>query len=427
MTRVLLFSTTTGYQLRAFNEAAARLGIELLFATDRCDHLDDPWQDHAIPVRFHARDASIAAIVEAAATRPVDGVIAVGDRPVALAAAAADALGITWHTVEGAVASTDKRHSRATLALAGLPAPRFSMMSVNARVDDAGIVVPRDPAVGFPCVLKPVGLSGSRGVIRADDPVEFGAAFRRIRALLARPEIRAARMGLEGQILIEQYIVGREYAVEGVMTHGAFTPFAIFDKPDPLVGPFFEETIYVTPSHLPAPRQQAIVAHVESAARALGLVHGPVHAECRVTVDGTVFVLEVAGRPIGGLCSRVLRFEPGRASLEEVLLRHSVGHPIDRFARESAAAAVMMIPIPRRGIFKGVRGVDAARGVAGVEDVRITAKPDQLLEPLPEAGSYLGFIFARGSGAAEAERAVRDAQNCMEFEIEREIAVSPLP
>jgi len=427
LTRVLLFSTTTGYQLRAFNEAASRLGIELLFATDRCDHLDDPWQDHAIPVRFHAREASLSAILEKAATRAVDGVIAVGDRPVALAAATADALGITWHTAEGALASTDKRHSRTTLALAGLPAPRFSMMSVNARVDDSGIVAPRDPAVGFPCVLKPVGLSGSRGVIRADDPAEFGDAFRRIRALLARPEIRAARMGLEGQILIEQYIVGREYAVEGVMTRGAFTPFAIFDKPDPLVGPFFEETIYVTPSHLSAARQQAIVAHVESAARALGLVHGPVHAECRVTVDGIVFVLEVAGRPIGGLCSRVLRFEPEGASLEEVLLRHAVGEPIDRFARESAGAAVMMIPIPRRGIFKGVRGVDAARGVPGVDDVRIAAKPDQLLEPLPEAGSYLGFIFAHGSSAADAERAVRDAHNCMEFEIDREITLSPRP
>ena len=426
MTRVLLLSTTTGYQLRAFDEAAARLGVDLLLATDRCDHLADPWRDQAVPVRFHARDASVAAIVTAAATRPIGGVIAVGDRPVPLAAAAARALRIPWHSVEGAAASADKRHSRTALAVAGLPSPQFSIVPVNGSVGDSAFVAPHLPRVGFPCVLKPAGLSGSRGVIRANDPEEFGAAFRRIRALLGRADVRVARTGLVEQILVEEYIAGREYAVEAVMTRGTLQPFAIFDKPDPLVGPFFEETLYVTPSHLAAEAQQAVFAHVERAARALGLVHGPVHAECRVVEDGTVFVLEVAGRPIGGLCSRVLRFAPGAASLEDVLLRHAIDHPIGAFARESRAAAVMMIPIPGRGVFKGVRGDVAARGVAGVDDVRVTAKPDQLIEPLPEGSSYLGFIFAHGETAAAAERAVRTAHACLAFEIDREIVVSPL-
>ncbi len=437
MTRVLLLSHTTGYQLRAFNDAAAELGIQLLFATDRCHMLDDPWQDHAIPVRFQDIGESVEAIRRAAAHAPVDGVIAVGDRPVVLAAHAASALALPWHTTGGASASADKRRSRAALAAARLPSPAFAVVRVEPEDIDRAVST---NGVGYPCVLKPVGLSGSRGVIRANDPVELAAAYRRIRALLARPHVRAARAGLEDEILVESFIPGREFAIEGVMTEGRLTVFAIFDKPDPLEGPFFEETIYVTPSRVPDTEQRAIESTVQRAAAALGLGHGPVHAECRVTDDGRVFVLEVAARPIGGLCSRVLRFArqdsgggPERAalrrddrwSLEHVLLEHAIGRPIGRYERELGGAAVMMVPIPARGLLKNVAGEEDARSVPGVDEVRITAKRDQLLEPLPEAGSYLGFIFARGAAPADAERAVREAHGRLRFDIAAQIEVVP--
>src|SRR4051794_26687825 len=337
MRRVLVLSHTTGYQLRAFNDAAETLGFQLVFATDRCQHLDDPWQDRAIPVRFFDVPASVAAIVRQAGEFPMEGLIAVGDQPVVLAAHAASALNLPWHSVGGAIASTDKRRSRAALMAAGLPSPRHAVVSAR----DAN--VESDAGATYPCVLKPIGLSGSRGVIRANSPREFLAARERIGALLARPQIRAARTGLEDQILVEEYIDGREFAVEGLMTNGALRVFAIFDKPDPLQGPFFEETIYVTPSRLDLAAQRLIVDHVQRGAVALGLHHGPVHAECRVTPGGQVYLLEIAGRPIGGLCSRVLSFrattvgaaiagnraEPTRYqspfdTLESVLLRHAV-------------------------------------------------------------------------------------------------------
>ena len=447
MTRILLFSHTTGYQLRAFNDAAEGLGIELLFATDRCRKLDDPWQDRAIPVRFHDLDSSLALIARRAKDSPVDGLIAVGDRPVVLAARAAEALGIHWHSVAGAAASTDKRQSRAALAAAGLPSPRFSIHGSGFTMRDSGSAIKEsgsairdsgsairdqgfDERLEFPVVLKPLGLSGSRGVIRANNAGEFNAASARISALLARPQIRAARTGLDDEILVEEYIDGQEFALEGVLTDGSLRVLALFDKPDPLEGPFFEETIYVTPSRAPADIQTRLVASVGDAARALGLAHGPVHAECRVTAGGDVYVLEVAARPIGGLCSRVLTFttegrpEPDRgAALETVLLEHAVGRSIDGYLREEAAAAVMMIPIPRRGIYKGVSGEASARDVAGVTEIRITAKEGQLLEPLPEAGSYLGFIFARGATPQAAEEAVRAAHQRLEFAITRELSV----
>jgi biotin carboxylase len=417
--RVLLLSTTTGYQLRSFSGAAGELGVSLVFATDRCRSLDDPWQDAAVPVRFHDEDASLAAIVAAAGQAPIDGVVAVGDRPVVLAARAAEALGLAGNPPAAARASVHKRLARDAFASAGLPSPACVATTVGRGIEHVA------GALAYPVVMKPVGLSGSRGVIRADDPAALRAAFERVARLLARPEIRALRTGSEDELLIERFIEGREYAVEGLLTHGAFTALAVFDKPDPLDGPFFEESIYVTPSRAGEVTTTAIVAAVARAARALGLTHGAVHAECRVNGEG-VFVLEVAARPIGGLCSRVLRLAAAGGaplSLEHLLLRHALGHDLAGVSRESCASAVMMVPIPERGVFREVRGVERASQVAHVEEVRITARPDQLLEPLPEAGSYLGFIFARAADPARAEAAVREAHACLTFVLDRPLDV----
>jgi biotin carboxylase len=414
---ILVLSTTTGYQLRSFGEAARRLGVELMFATDRCHTLDDPWQDAAVPVRFDALDGSVEAVLAASVDRPIEGVVAVGDRPVALAAQLASRLGLPGNPPEAAAASANKLLARQRFSAAGLIAPWHFPVSTGAD--------PRETAgrARYPAVVKPLGLSGSRGVIRVNSPEELVNAFGRVRALLGRPEIRQLRLDNDSTILVEGYVAGREYAVEGLLTGGACRTLAIFDKPDPLDGPFFEETVYVTPARLPSSDIDAIESAVARAAGALGLRHGPLHAECRLTPQG-VFVLEVAARPIGGLCSRVLRFGgAGETSLEELLLRHAMGEDVATVEREPSAAAVMMIPIPKRGIFKRVDGVPAAREVEHVEDVHVTARIDQLIEPLPEAGSYLGFIFARAPLPDDAETAVRDAHRRLTFAIDPAIAL----
>jgi len=424
--RVLILSATTGYQLRSFNEAAERLGVVLAFATDRCHSLDDPWQDQALPVRWHEEDASVARVLAAAAERRFSGVLSVGDRPARLAARASEALGLPGHPLESVIDATSKLRARRRFQAAGLATPWFVVVPAMAPAHD----IARDPQVAYPCVIKPTALSGSRGVIRADTPTEAAAAIERIRALLARRDIRALHIRDGDQIIVEGYIPGREYAIEGVMTHGRLQPLAIFDKPDPLDGPFFEETIYVTPPSLDEREERAILTAVEQAVAALGLRHGPVHAECR-TDAGRVVMLEVAPRPIGGLCSRVLRFVPEASPdaapipLEELLLRHAIGEDVSSWRREPGAAAVMMIPIPRRGHLRRVEGEERARAVPLVESVRITARQDQLLEPLPEAGSYLGFIFARAMSPSAATQALRDAHACLSFVIEAQIGVRP--
>jgi biotin carboxylase len=417
MTRVLLLSTTTGYQLRSFDEAAARIGIDLIFATDRCHQLDDPWRDRAIAVRFHEEPQSLEAIVAEAARAPFHGILAVGDRPTLLAARAAARLRLPGNPPEAAAASGNKRETRARFDRAGLPVPWH--LAVSVRRDATRLA--HDAHVDYPCVLKPVGLSGSRGVIRANSPEEFIAAFGRIRMLLDRVDVRAARTDSDDLLLVEGFIPGVEVAVEGVLTNGTLQIFAIFDKPDPLDGPFFEETIYVTPSSLGAMTQVKLAAAVQQATSALGLRHGPIHAECRIAGEWIV-VLEVAARPIGGLCSKALRFDGG-VSLEEILLRHAIGEDISTRWRESSGSAVMMIPIPKRGILKKTDGEALAREVPHVEEVIITAKRDQLLEPLPEAGSYLGFIFARADSPAAAEAAVRQAHRRLSFTIDVAIDV----
>jgi hypothetical protein len=424
---VLLVAATTGYQTRAFGDAAGRLGVRLVFATDRCDQLEDPWWDQAIPIRFHAEDQAVRAIVEAARDAPLSGVLAVGDRPTIIAARAAQALGLPGNPPHAASASRNKLGTRLALRAAGLPLPWFQPVSL---ADDPAALA---RSVPYPCVLKPLALSGSRGVIRADDPAAFVAAFARIRTMLESLDVRSERDSVHDALLVESFIPGREHALEGLLDRGRLQTLAIFDKPDPLDGPFFEETIYATPSGLSRDEQDAVRDAVAAATRALGLGHGPIHAECRINEEG-VFVLEAAARPIGGLCARALRFAkagpqasgaspPETIALEELLLRHALGEDVTGYARDPAASGVMMVPIPRRGVYRGVDGTQAARAVAGIDDLQITAKPDQILVPLPEGKSYLGFIFARGPEAAGVVSALREAHSCLRFVIERELPV----
>ena len=415
MTRVLLVASTTGYQIRSFEEAARSLGVRLVFASDRCDQLEDPWWDQAIPVRFHEEAQSVEKVRAACSAMPIDGILAVGDRPALLAARIGRALGLPGHPPEAAAVSRNKLATRKALRAAGLPTPAF--LTVGVDTDPRTIA----STVGFPAVVKPLALSGSRGVVRVDTPDELIAAFERLRRLLAGRDVRVERDEAHGQVLIESFIPGTEYAFEGLMTHGRLQTLAVIDKPDPLNGPYFEETIYRMPSVAPLDTQDRIVASVAAACAAIGLFHGPVHAECRVN-DSNVHVLEVAARPIGGLCSRALRFGQG-TTLEEVLLRQALGENVSSYAREQAASGVMMIPIPRRGIYRRVEGIDRAKAVTGVEDIQITAKPDTTLVPPPEAKSYLGFIFARGNEPWDVDRALRAAHARLDFVVEREMAL----
>ena len=396
MKRVLLFAATTGYQVREFAEAARLLDVELVLATDRCHILENPWGDDAAPVRFEDPDLGIEAL---AARGPFDGILAVGDRPACIAAQAAERLGLRFHPAEAAGAAANKLLARERFRAGGMPVPEFRPM----RLADAHR---SDTPVRFPCVLKPLDSSASRGVIRANNQEEFRAAVERI-----------ARMQ-GGDILVEDYIPGREFALEGVVRAGKLQTLALFDKPNPLEGPFFEETIYLTPSRQPDREPNDVQGRIretaQAAVTALGLTEGPVHAEMRVNEQG-VWILEAAARPIGGLCARVLLFGAPFLTLEQLLLRHALGDDVSNAKLAPGSHGVMMIPIPHAGVYRGITGLEEARRVTGVEDIVITAKEGQEMLALPEGSAYLGFIFLRAASSDRVEKGLREAHRCLNF------------
>jgi biotin carboxylase len=422
--RLLILCTTTGYQTRAFVDAAEKLGLAVVFGSDRCKRLDDPWQDGALALRFEDPEASARQIAEFASASRIDGIVSLGDRPTPAAARACEALRLPHHPPEAADVCRDKYQSRERLRAAGLNVPSFIRCVIGSNTDEA--LVSGGAGISFPCVLKPLALSGSRGVIRANTPEEFTAAFGRICALLRSPDVQVMREETSHFIQVESYVEGVEIAVEGLVDRGRLQVLAIFDKPDPLTGPFFEETIYVTPTRLSPPAQAAVIETLERAVTALALFHGPLHAELRLNAHG-VWVLEVAARSIGGLCSRALRFHSsGNAhpiSLEELIIKLALGEPIHDVHREIEASGVMMIPIPEAGVFEQVDGVEQSLATPGVEELRITARPLQKLVPLPEGCSYLGFIFARGTRPEIVEEALRRAHGRLRFKIARALPV----
>ena len=393
---MLLLLPSATYRAADFLAAAEGLGVEIAVASERRQAMSALMGDRALVIPLRRPEEAADRIVALAERTPLDAVVAVDDGGVATAALASERLGLEHNSPRAALAARDKGAMRAALAKAGVTQPRHRPL---ARDEDAGEAASE---VGLPCVIKPVGLSGSRGVIRADDPAGARAAAERVRAILA-----AAGEDAGVPLLVEQFVPGAEVAVEGLLRSGRLETLAIFDKPDPLDGPFFEETIYVTPSRLPGDVQAAVGHTVAAAAAALELREGPVHAELRLP-GGPPVVLELAARSIGGLCSRALRFGAG-VSLEEVILRHALGLPLEGLRREAAASGVMMIPVPSAGRLREVAGQEGARSIPGVVGLEISIPPGGTLVPLPEGDRYLGFIFARGNTPEEVEVALRAA------------------
>ena len=409
MDRLLLLLPTRTYRTEAFMDAARTLGVHVVAASERPSTLEDLAPDTLLTLDFADPDAAAARVAEWSRHRPLAAVVGVDDATALAAAAIATRLGLRSSAPAAVDAARDKYQMRQCLAAAGVPVPRFRRIALK---DDPRLAA---RGVAFPCVLKPLTLSASRGVIRANTPDQFIAAVRRIGALLQREDVSVSGDAADF-LLAEAYIPGLEVALEGLLMDGRLHALALFDKPDPLEGPFFEETLYVTPSRLPADVQARITDVTASACAALGLREGPVHAELRVNSEGA-WILEVAPRSIGGLCSRTLRFGTGM-TLEELILRHALGWPIASLERERRPAGVMMIPIPRAGRLGDVSGQADAAAVPGVEEIAITAHEGQELVPLPEGWQYLGFIFARADTPEAVEAVLRAAHARLRFRID---------
>ena len=398
MSRVLLILPTDTYRAADFLAAASRLDVDVIVGSERRQMMAASMGDRAVVVPMGDVDAAVGIIAALHERRPVDAVLAVDDQGLMVAAAASEHLGMTHNPPASVAATRDKAALRARLAASSVPQPDYRVVQPDGRISNAAA------EIGYPCVVKPVSRSGSQGVIRVDDRAQAVAAEDRIRSIVGASET----------LLVERFVPGAEVAVEGLLGGGTLEVLAVFDKPDPLDGPFFEETIYVTPSRQPPPVLAAVEATVASATAALGLREGPVHAELRIGPRGELTVLEVAARSIGGLCARALRFGVG-VSLEEVIIRHAVGAGLDGLRRETQASGVMMLPIRSAGVLERVSGLNDARSVDGVAGVEISIPVGRPVVPLPEGDRYLGFIFASGSDPADVELALRRAEASLDI------------
>lgn len=404
--RILLVAPRDSYRTAPYIAAARELGVDLLIASEGT-HTLSGLEVPGVQVNLHDVPGSLQTLRTAARAQPFQGVIGTDDASSEFAVQASMALHLPHNSLHSVRLTRRKDLARSHLACAGISVPR------HWKIDLTDPLAPQLTEIRYPCVVKPVALSASRGVIRADDRAQLEKAIVRIADMLADVSEREERETL----LIEEFIAGSEVAVEGLLSDGNLEILAIFDKPDTLDGPYFEETYYTTPSRHTPDNQARVVAQVAEACAAYGLREGPIHAECRINAAG-VWILEVAARTIGGLCGRLLRFGTGYG-LEELVLMHTLKQNPDT-RRETGGAGVLMIPIPRAGILRRVEGVLAAQRVQHIEEVVIDVREGYELLPLPEGSSYLGFIFARAPSPAEAEVALREAHACLR------VVVAPL-
>jgi biotin carboxylase len=395
--RVLLILPTATYRAPDFLDAAAKLGAEVVVGSEHRQAMSKSMGERAITLSLSNPELAAGQIEQLARRAPLDGIVAVDDGGTRAAAAAAARLGLKGNPPDAVARARDKAKMREAFDRAGIPQPQWALGD--------------DPeAVGFPCVLKPLTRSGSQGVIRANDPGEATAAAARIRSILDHPD---------APLLVERFAEGDEVAVEGLLQNGRLEVLAVFDKPDPLDGPYFEETIYVTPSRHPAQVLDEIHRLTAGAASALGLKEGPIHAELRLGPPPRV--LELAARSIGGLCSRSLRFGLG-VSLEELILRHALGLPLDHMRREELASGVMMLPIREAGVLQAVHGRQEARATPNIAGLEISIAKGGRVVPLPEGDRYLGFMFAKAGTPEEVEAALRRAHARLQVEVSPEPA-----
>ncbi|MES2366118.1 MAG: ATP-grasp domain-containing protein [Pseudomonadota bacterium] len=411
MLRVLLLLPIASYRNQDFLDAAHKLGVEVISAADHCHQLA-PQRGLSPILSLHFDQPEAAAIqVLASLGRRVDAVLAVDDAGVELAAVLREKLDLPGNAPAAVRPTRDKLAFRKLLQHNGLNCPAFHHL---ASVAEARALAAQ---LHYPVVVKARRLSASRGVIRADNAQDFLQQVRRVNQIQTSADRDASELGL----IVESFIPGSEHALEGLLENGQLRVLALFDKPDPLDGPYFEESIYVTPSRLSDELQAAIADTVQRACAAAALNHGAIHAEMRVNNAG-VWLLEIAARSIGGLCGRMLRWRLGM-TLEELILRHALNLPIAQ-TENNDASGVMMIPVPQRGIYQSATGLEAARAVPHIEDIRITTVPGQRIAPAPEGASYLGFIFSRATTPAAAEAALRAAHAELVFDIQPDLALT---
>lgn len=399
--RILLISPPESYRIQPYIRAAHSLNVEVLLASEGEWAISHP-DSAGINIPLHDQQRALGLLENSAQQHHIDAVIGTDDSTLELAARLAKRIGLQQNNPTAVRLARRKDLSRSCLQQAGIPVPEFTLIDCSAEQP-----VVKEPEFGFPCVIKPLALSASRGVIRADSVTELESGVQRCLNILSEQTDSYEK----NHLLLEEFIPGREFALEGMLGQEGLEVLAIFDKPDPLDGPYFEETYYISPARISSSERDSIIEVVNQACGAYGLSSGPVHAECRLNESGA-WLIELAARTIGGLCSRLLHFGTGY-SLEQLVLSNALGIPLPSH-EASGAAGVLMLPIRQAGVLRRVEGVMKAEKIPYIDEIEITLRDGYRVFPLPEGSSYLGFVFSSAPNADTVEMALRQANALLE-------------
>lgn len=397
-TAVVILPSST-YRAADFVDAADSLDLDLVVASENPPPID--MGDRYLQIDCSDPMAAAEAIAGLGERIGLDGIVAADDAGVMVAAHASSILGLPGNSPEAAGATRDKLKMRRRFDAAEVDQPLFRALKPGDSAEEVAA------EIGFPVVMKPLDRSASQGVIRVDHASDAESVAGRIRRIVGR----------DATLLIERYVPGVEIAMEGMVTNGRLTVLAVFDKPDTRDGPFFPETIFVTPSRHPVDVLEPAERAAAHAVRALGLAQGPAHIELRVH-DKRAKVIEVAARSIGGLCSRSLNFGLMGTTLESLILRNAMGIDVSRLHRESVASGVLMIPTPGTGVVREVKGVDEIRSIDGITGLDLTIAPGHEVVAPPEGDRYIGFVYARSKMPQTVESALRKAMDKLEVQLE---------
>lgn len=404
---LLLIAPHGSYRTMRYLQAASRLDLNVIIVSEG-EHSIVSEYAQGVHVKFEHPDLALEIILKETINHNIAVVIGTDDSVVELASKVAKHCGLEHNDVNAARLARRKDLARDALKANNTPVPDFQLVSLDELLTGRNVQ-------SFPLVIKPIALSASRGVIRVNNQSELLDAARRVTKLLAQ---QTDLEPIEKQsVLLEEYIHGEEIAIEGIVDNGRFQLLTIFDKPDPLYGPFFAETFYITPTRLDSEAIDKVCQVVQSACDAYGIKTGPVHAECRLR-DAQVYLIEMAARTIGGLCSDILEYGLG-CTLEDIVLKQAIGCGSKNTFSETAAG-VLMIPVTQHGILKRIEGLLYASKIEFIEDINIQLRDGYELVPLPEGNSYLGFVFAKAPSYEQVEQALRKAYACLN------VVVAPL-
>lgn len=398
---LLLIAPANSYRIAPYLKAALNLGLKVLVASNSKYSLV-PEIALGVTVDFNNQSEAQSLILKAIKDLRIQCVLATDDSCVSLSSHIAQHLGLAHNQPSATKLTSRKDLARKATQIAGRNTPEFNIINLHQASQFSR-------SINYPVVIKPLNLSASKGVIRANDPEQFIAACLTINTILSRSNVT----GFErDNVLVETYLEGPEFAIDGILIDGDFHLLAIFDKPEPLTGPYFEETYYLTPSQLTQSHQAALIEEVARSCDAYNLKQGPIHAEARITKNG-IFLIELAARTIGGQCGQLIEFSL-QQKLEEVIIRGLCGEP-PNLPPKPTPAGVLMIPVETAGILKRVEGLTAAMQVEFIQDIEIHIQEGYELLPLPEGSSYLGFIFAQAPTQGQAFNALKKAHQMLRF------------